>query len=251
MSKIPVILGPTASGKTSLAIQLARKVRGEIISADSRQIYQSLNIGTGKDLKEYGVGEERIPYHLIDILPIGDKFSVAHFQFKAIQSIQTILEKQKLPIICGGTGLYIQALLNNYQFSHLPVFLEKPLEYSYEFKVFGLNPPLANRRENCRNRLIDRIENQGLIQEAEGLLKSGVRHEQLEWLGLEYKWLSLYLKGEIDKKRLVEGLTTAIQQYAKRQMTFFRKMEKEDIYIDWIPDAYSQNEKLEYILEKF
>ncbi len=251
MSNILVILGPTASGKTGLAVQLAHKLNGEVVSVDSRQVYRGLDVGTGKDLNEYQIEGKAIPVHLIDIIDIGEKFSVAHFQFKALSAIDEILQKGKLPILCGGTGLYLQSILKKYQFSHLPDFLNKPLDYDLDFHVFGLNPPLEKRRENCRIRLLDRITNQGLIKEAENLLNNGVSNEELEWLGLEYKWLSLYLKGEISKQRFIEGLTIAIQQYAKRQMTFFRKMEKDGILIHWIPEDLNSSEKLDFISNSF
>lgn len=251
MAKILVLLGPTASGKTALAVKLADQLNGEIISVDSRQIYRGLDIGTGKDLKEYQLIDKNIPYHLIDILEIGEKFSVAHFQFRCYQAITDILQRGKLPILCGGTGLYFSAIIQQYAFSRRPDFLEKPLVYDFEFQLFGLNPALENRRKNCQIRLINRMEKEGLLEEVENLIKNGTSHEDLQWLGLEYKWLSNFLLGQIDYDRLMNGLTVAIQQFAKRQMTYFRKMEKDGIAIDWIPDNFDSNKKIQYILEKF
>ncbi len=244
-----VLLGPTASGKTSLAVALAKAIQAEIISADSRQLYKGLNIGTGKDLHEYSVGNQIISYHLIDTLNIGDSYSVAHFQFEAFQKIQEIESRNHPIIICGGTGLYIESLLKDYTFSQLPPFLDKPIELNRKFIVFGLEPPYEERRNRCRYRLLSRIE-EGLIQEAQNLIESGVSFEQLRWLGLEYKWLADLLEGVINDQEFVEGLTIAIQQYAKRQMTFFRKMEKNGIVIHWIPFSLTQNKRVEWMKNK-
>jgi tRNA dimethylallyltransferase len=245
-----VLLGPTASGKTSLAVSLALEINAEIISADSRQLYKGLNIGTGKDLKEYTIGNQKIPYHLIDSLTIGEPYSVAHFQHDAFQKIQEIESRNHPIIICGGTGLYIESLLKDYTFSQLPPFLEKPIELNRKFIVFGIEPPYEERRKRCKERLLSRIE-EGLIQEAENLINKGVTFEQLRWLGLEYKWLADLLEGKINMEEFIKGLTIAIQQYAKRQMTFFRKMEKNEIVIHWIPFSLSQKERVDWMKNNF
>jgi len=244
-----VLLGPTASGKTALAVALADQLQAEIISADSRQVYKGLDIGTGKDLQEYVINGQKIPYHLIDTHKIGTQYSVAHFQFDAYQKIQEIEKRNHPIIISGGTGLYIESLLKDYTFSKLPPFLEKSIELNRQYIVFGLEPPYEERRLRCKQRLLDRIE-EGLIQEAENLMKQGVSFEQLRWLGLEYKWLADFLEGKINKDELLNGLTIAIQQYAKRQMTFFRKMEKNGIVIHWIPFSLSQKDRVEWMLNK-
>lgn len=250
--KLPliVLLGPTASGKTSLAVALAAELQAEIISADSRQIYRGLDIGTGKDLNEYKINGYDVPYHLIDSHEIGAEYSVAHFQFEAYQKIIEIEGREKPIIICGGTGLYLESILKDYTFSYLPPFLEKSIELNREFIVFGLEPPYNERRERCEKRLLSRVE-EGLIEEAEGLLKKGVTFDQLRWLGLEYKWLADFLEEKINLEEFINGLTIAIQQYAKRQMTFFRKMEKNGIVIHWIPYSLSQFERINWMKNKF
>ena len=251
MNKKPlyVILGPTASGKTALAVALARLIKGEIISADSRQIYRGLNIGTGKDLAEYGQGMEAVRYHVIDILDVGDEYSVAHFQKDAFDAMNTIDALEHTPILCGGTGLYLDAVLNQYAFSKQAPFIPEPLVLDRPTRVFGLNPPLELRRALCENRLMARLET-GLVKEVQDLLAHGVSSDDLIWLGLEYKWLTLLVQEEISYAEFVEKLTVAIQQFAKRQMTFFRKMERSGIDIQWIPFELSLSDKLAWILAR-
>lgn len=244
-----VILGPTASGKTNLAVQLAQRLNGEIISADSRQIYRGLDIGTGKDLREYMVNDCIIQHHLIDILDIGQPYSVAHFKSDAIQAINAAAQKSKWPILCGGTGLYIDALLSNYEFSHTPDFLEENQSLNRPFQVFGLNPPVELRREKCSIRLMQRLE-EGLIKEVEDLLVQGVSAEDLKWLGLEYKWIVNYLEGQYGWDEFKNGLEISIHQFAKRQMTFFRKMERSGIDIQWVPYDLSLQEQLDWLISK-
>jgi len=239
-----VLLGPTASGKTALAVNLATRLNGEIISADSRQIYKGLDIGTGKDLREYG----QVPYHLIDNHRLGDHYSVAHFQKEAVDAIQDVLARGKQPILCGGTGLYIEALLANYSFSHLPDFLEEPVLLDMPYCVFGLNPEIGFRRQRISNRLEERL-NAGLVEEVEDLLAQGASADDFIRLGLEYKWIIEYLRGEITRTRFELGLAVAIHQFAKRQMTFFRKMEKAGIAISWIPDTLDFQGKTDFVLK--
>lgn len=243
-TKVLVLLGPTASGKTALAVALAKLLDGEIISADSRQIYQGMDIGTGKDLHEYG----SVPYHLIDHHQVGDQYSVAHFQKEAVDSIRDITSRGKLPMVCGGTGLYLESLIQQYQFSHVPDFLQEPLQYDLEFQVFGLNPDLENRRARISNRLKQRLAN-GLVEEVQGLLDEGITSEALIWMGLEYKWTLTYIRGIIKRDRFEQGLEVAIHQFAKRQMTFFRKMEKGGIPITWIANTLDFQEKTDFVLK--
>ena len=243
-NKVLVLLGPTASGKTSLAVALANKLDGEIVSADSRQIYQGMDIGTGKDLAEYG----NVPYHLIDNHQIGDVYSVAHFQKEALDAIQEITSRGKLPIVCGGTGLYLESLINQFQFSHMPDFLEESLSYDLDFQVFGLNPALEVRRERISNRLHQRLK-EGLVEEVQALLGHGISQDALTWMGLEYKWAVNFLNGEISRDRFEQGLEVAIHQFAKRQMTYFRKMEKAGIPITWIPDALDFQGKSDFVIK--
>ncbi|MEY4955642.1 MAG: tRNA dimethylallyltransferase [Bacteroidota bacterium] len=243
-NKVLVLLGPTASGKTSLAVALANKLNGEIVSADSRQIYQGMDIGTGKDLAEYG----SVPYHLIDNHQIGDVYSVAHFQKEALDAIQEITFRGKLPIVCGGTGLYLESLINQFQFSRVPDFLVESLTYELDFHVFGLNPALEVRRERISNRLKKRI-NEGLVEEVQALLDQGISMDALIWMGLEYKWAVHYLNGEISEDRFQQGLEVAIHQFAKRQMTYFRKIVKTGIHITWIPDALDFQGKSDFVIK--
>jgi tRNA dimethylallyltransferase len=244
-TRVLVLLGPTASGKTALAVELAKKLKGEIVSADSRQIYRGLDIGTGKDLGEYG----EVPYHLIDNHVVGDPYSVAHFQTEAVDAIQEISQRGKLPILCGGTGLYIESLIQQYQFSRKPDFLTEALEFDFEFDVFGLNPALELRRQRISNRLRSRL-NTGLVEEVEGLLAQGISEDALLWMGLEYKWVVQYLSGEMSRERFEQGLEVAIHQFAKRQMTFFRKMERAGVPIHWIPDSLDFQAQRDFVLKK-
>jgi tRNA dimethylallyltransferase len=247
---ILVVLGPTASGKTELAVALARLIQGEIISADSRQIYRGLTIGTGKDLNVYQNGGVPVNYHLIDILEVGSPYSVAHFQFDALKAIDKIEQIGKQVIVCGGTGLYLDALLQDYEFSRLPDFSNEHLKLNRDFIVFGLNPMPEIRRLRCVNRLADRLNN-GLIEEVEHLILNGINPNDLIRLGLEYKWLVHLVHGDINRDEFQRGLTIAIQQFSKRQMTFFRKMERSGIHIHWIPDELSLESKLAFIQSRF
>ena len=241
--KLIVLLGPTASGKTALAVELACALDGEIISADSRQIYRRLDIGTGKDLKEYRF----ITYHLIDSHEIGEAFSVAHFQKAAFDAINDVFSRGKQPILCGGTGLYIESLLANYQFSHVPHFLTEPLDIQFNYSVFGLNPSTDLRREKISKRFQARLK-EGMLEEVQQLLFDGVHPQELRWMGLEYKWIVNFVEGLISRDEFEKGLESAIHQFAKRQMTYFRKMERAGIEIKWIPDELDFQAKRDFIL---
>ncbi len=247
---IIVVLGPTASGKTELAVALARLIQGEIISADSRQIYRGLTIGTGKDLDIYQNGGALVKHHLIDILNVGEPYSVAHFQFDALKAIEKIEAIEKQVVVCGGTGLYLDALLQDYQFSRGTDFSKEHLKLNRDFIVFGLNPMPEIRRLRCANRLVDRLKI-GLVEEVEQLISDGINPNDLIRLGLEYKWLVHLVQGDIKRAEFEQGLTIAIQQFSKRQMTFFRKMERSGIHIHWIPDELSLAIKLVYIQSRF
>lgn len=279
--KVIVILGPTASGKTKLAINLAEQVKAEIISADSRQIFRGMDIGTGKDLAEY----HAIPYHLINILEPGSKYNLGNFINDFHQAHQCIKDKGKRTILCGGTGLYLQSVIQQNPYALIPAmedfkdsladyteaeltaqlhmyripadfkidystkkrltraieileFLNLHPDYLIEQQriesiVIGLNPPVDIRRERISTRLHQRIE-EGLVQEVEDLLARGLSHEQLQYYGLEYKYASFYLLGQLDYPSFIRKLETEIHRYAKRQMTYFRKMEKDGIKIHWL-----------------
>jgi len=281
-----IILGPTATGKTNLAVQIAKKHNAEIISADSRQVYKHLNIGTGKDLEEYQLNNKKINYHLIDIIDPNENYSVYAFQRDFVQSYKQIIKNNKKCIICGGTGLYIESLLLNYDLSSSPppnLELRKELsqksfddlkEYFNKinkniiknpkidtknriirnieiclnkkvnskqintlpienYKVIGIFPGRQLVRDNITKRLNERFQN-GMIEEVEFLLKTHVNHDRLNYFGLEYRFISRYLNKMYTKDELFEKLNSAIHQFAKKQMTFFRRMEKRNIKIEWI-----------------
>lgn len=276
---IIVILGPTASGKTALAVDLAQTLGAEIISADSRQVYIGMDIGTGKDLEEY----QNIPYHLINIREAGEKYNVADFQKDFWQAYDAIQQRGKPTILCGGTGMYIDAILQNYSHTQVPenkdlrqkltsldlktlqeiaqqenlsanadlsthkralraieiaVYKSENGLHNHTYPtlipfVIGINPPLETRRENIAKRLQQRLQ-QGLIEEVQYLLSTGVPIDTLIYYGLEYKFISHYLQESWTLPTLEEKLCIAIQQYAKRQMTYFRSMERKGLKIHWI-----------------
>ncbi|MFN4083292.1 MAG: tRNA (adenosine(37)-N6)-dimethylallyltransferase MiaA [Bacteroidia bacterium] len=296
LNNLIVVSGPTASGKTKLAANIAYNLGSEIISADSRQVYRNLDIGTGKDLNEYTINKKQIPYHLINVVDANEQYHLAKY-LKDFNEVYFKINKTSIPILCGGTGLYIQSVLQNHQFANVPInnhlrlalgnktldelkdifhefpknaytslvdlstlkrairaieicdflnsneFEFKPSNFNYLF--FALNPSLELRRENIEKRLNQRLKN-GLIEEVENLLKMGVSHDRLQFFGLEYKYLSKYLLNEIFFNELQQHLTIAIQQYAKRQMTFLRKMEKDGIKIIWLNPQNTLHENVEY-----
>ena len=274
------ILGPTASGKTRYAVQLARELDGEILSGDSRQVYRGMDIGTGKDLAEYG----DIPYHLIDIVDAGEKYNIFQYQHDFEHAYRDIVERGKTPILCGGSGLYIEAATCGYHLPDVPPdpalraelellptealiaryeAIRKPhnttdydtrqrliraLEIAlYEeshpvtrtaflprkTKYIGISVSREERNARIDRRLRARLE-EGLIQEVRGLLDRGLSPEDLLYYGLEYKFVTLYLIGALSYDEMVERLQTAIHQFAKRQMTWFRGMERRGITIEWV-----------------
>lgn len=279
--KVIVILGPTASGKTALAVKIAKEIDAEIISADSRQVYRHMDIGTGKDLSEYG----DTPYHLINICDPGEKYHLGQFIEDFQETYQTLLDQKKRIILCGGTGLYIQSVIQGNKYALIPSqkgfkeslyelekdeLLDRLAKYDKPHDLFidlstkkriirgieilewlknnpetlgnnknldsiviGLNPDVTLRREKISKRLDQRI-GEGLILEVEALLESGVSHTELQYYGLEYKYISKYLLGELNYEAFYKKLETEIHRYAKRQMTYFRKMEKDGIIINWL-----------------
>ncbi|MEI6595811.1 MAG: tRNA (adenosine(37)-N6)-dimethylallyltransferase MiaA, partial [Bacteroidota bacterium] len=273
-----IILGATATGKTKLAANLANQLNTEIISADSRQVYRDMNIGTGKDLNEYVINGKQIPYHLIDILAAGSDYNLHLFQRDFFKTYDEIVAKNKIPILCGGTSLYINGVLKGHAHTPIPentklrmsldgmnkkelvdYFIALP-ETPYKSKadtstfprmiraieictweqtntreeneaaknlkpiIFGLDMAVDLKRKRVEERLKQRLEN-GLIEEVRELLVNGVSKEKLIFYGLEYKFVVMYLKKKITLDEMTKQLTIAIQQFAKQQMTFFRKME--------------------------
>lgn len=283
------IIGPTASGKTGKAVALANAINGEIISGDSRQVYKGMDLGTGKDLDEYGA----IPYHLIDICPAGSKYSLYSFLKDARAALNDIEARGKRPIVCGGTGMYVEALINGTSLPEVPENKElrerlsemplseltsilasmktlhnttdidtakraiRAIEIQTYYNDHGIDPlavnPLAKMsgdrrdflvigididREERRKRITSRLESRlasGMIEEVKGLLDSGVQAENLIYYGLEYKYLTLHVLGELTYKEMFEQLEIAIHQFAKRQMTWFRGMERRGTKIHWLP----------------
>jgi len=283
-----VVTGPTATGKTKVAVDIASIYNGEIISADSRQIYKGMDIGTGKDLKEYCVNDKKISYHLIDILNPEENYSVYQFQRDFLSSYNQIKNRKNLPILCGGTGLYIESILLKYRLQNAPgpnqdlraslnqksteellgIFQNiSPEKYQYPSKkdtknriirsieiemdkttdkpdiftnqnldnylVLGIKQERQDNRDLIKKRLIERLD-EGLINEVENLINKGLDISRLDYFGLEYKFVGLYLKNELTKEDLIEKLHIAICQFAKRQMSWFRRMEKRGINIQWV-----------------
>lgn len=293
------VLGPTASGKTPFAAALAERLDTEIISADSRQIYRSMDIGTGKDLKDYVINGKQIPYHLIDICNPGYKYNVFEYQHDFFPAYESIRQKGKLPILCGGTGMYIEAVLKGYKLLDVPqnpelreslknkslpelenilasykVLHNKTdvdsaqrairaieIEEYYKNKAPGINEydPINSliigididrelRREKISRRLRTRLD-EGMVNEVRAIINSGVKPDDLIYYGLEYKFLTLYITGELTFDEMVSQLEIAIHQFAKRQMTWFRGMERRGCTIHWIDATLPTEEKIEHTLD--
>lgn len=239
------ILGPTATGKTHVAVRLAAEINGEIVSGDSRQIYRRMDIGTGKDISEYTYQGQPIPYYLIDIEEPGVKYNVWRFQQAAYEAIDTIRSHQRPVVLCGGSGMYIEAVLRGYGFENDTMVDERK---SVPSVIFGLHGERDLIRTRITQRLKARLE-EGMIDEIQGLLQEGVSADSLLRYGLEYKFVTLYLQGEIDYNTMFEKLNTAIHQFSKRQMTWFRRMERMGMNIHWIDVALSDDEKMAAIYE--
>jgi tRNA dimethylallyltransferase len=294
MNKLITIIGPTASGKTVLAAQLAFEISGEIMSGDSRQVYKSMDIGTGKDLKDYTVNGNNIPYYIVDVVDAGSKYNVYEFQKDFIASYNTIIDKNKQPILCGGTGMYIEAALKGYSLIHVPsddafrascdtktdeILIEelksfKKLhnqtdidtrrriiraleiehyyannpEITFEYPQFtpiiiGVSIDVETRRNRIDIRLQQRLK-EGMVDEIKALIDRGVPTETLVYYGLEYKFLTLYLTNQMSYNDMVSQLNIAIHQFAKRQMTWFRGMERRGMKIHWIDGMKPMDERV-------
>ncbi len=303
MRQLITILGPTACGKTAVATQLAARLMGEIISADSRQVFRGMDIGTGKDLGDYQVNGQAIPYHLIDIADTGTKYSVFEFQRDFLRAYEDIRSRQRQPILCGGTGLYIESVLRAYKLVEVPVnpqlreqlegksldeltvllagykrlhnttdvdtarrairaieieeyYREHHIDETQPFPALssltiGLNIPREVRRERISRRLHKRLEEENMVDEVRRLLDNGVKEEALISYGLEYRYLTLYLTGQLSYDEMLRQLEIAIHQFAKRQMTYFRGMERRGVTIHWIDATRSKEEIVEEIKELF
>lgn len=292
------ILGPTASGKTQLAASVAKSIDGEIISADSRQVYRGMNLGTGKDYHDYTVDNVTIPYHLIDIVDAGTKYNVYEFQKDFFRTYNEIHQRNKQPILCGGSGLYIESVLKEYRLIAVPdnqkfrdelssktddelitllSSFKKPhnqtdtsnrkrliraieIEDYYDKNDVDQSPlPKINNiifgvrysRNNERNRITCRLKQRlkdGMLDEVKALLDSGINPDDLIYYGLEYKYLTQHIIGEISWDEMFNKLNIAIAQFSKRQMTWFRRMERNGLNINWIQGSIPLAEKVDIIL---
>lgn len=292
------ILGPTASGKTPLAAALADRLSTEIISGDSRQVYRRMDLGTGKDLADYTVEGRQVPYHLIDIVEPGYKYNVFEYQRDFLKAYEEIVAKGKLPILCGGTGMYIESVLKGYRLLPVPenpelraslegksleeltrilegykklhnstdvdtakrairaieieeYYKQQPPEYrefpSLKSLIIGVDIDRELRREKITRRLKQRLD-EGMVDEVRGLLNEGIPAENLIYYGLEYKFLTQYAIGELTYEEMFLQLETAIHQFAKRQMTWFRGMERRGFTIHWLDATLPMEEKTEQII---
>lgn len=292
------IIGPTASGKTAFAAALAARLDTEIISGDSRQVYRSMDLGTGKDLADYMVDGKQIPYHLIDICNPGDKYNVFEYQHDFHKAFEEIRKKRKLPILCGGTGMYIESVLRGFKLLDVPqnpalreslkgkslAELEQILasykvlhnktdvdsaqrairaieiEEFYKTEapdkreyapinslIIGVDIDRDLRREKISKRLRARLD-EGMVDEVRAILATGVKPEDLIYYGLEYKFLTLYIIGQLTYDEMVSQLEIAIHQFAKRQMTWFRGMERRGLHIHWLDATLPTDEKINNVL---
>ena len=221
------VLGPTASGKTRYAVSLARRLGAEIISADSRQVYRGMDIGTGKDLSEYG----DVPYHLIDIQPAGARYNVYEYQKDFVKAYQDIRSRGRVPLLCGGTGLYIEAATCGYDFDKRYPTVDPSL---FPHSTFYIGTLVDRETRNARiDARLDARLAEGLVDEVRGLLDAGVPAETLIYYGLEYKFVTQHVLGILSYDEMRTLLGNAIHQFAKRQMTWFRGMERDGLVIHW------------------
>ena len=292
------ILGPTACGKTSLAVALAHRLQTAVISADSRQVYRSMDLGTGKDLGEYMYQGSEVPYRLIDIVDAGYKYNVFEYQRDFLKAFEELRAQGQLPVMCGGTGMYLESVLRGYRLVEVPVnkelreaLADKSLEElttmlsgykqlhnttdvdtckrairAIEIEEYYLHVDVAERefpsltslvigvdidrelrRQKISKRLRQRLD-EGMVDEVRQLLDSGIPSEDLIYYGLEYKYLTQYVIGEMEYDDMVRQLEIAIHQFAKRQMTWFRGMERRGIHIHWLDATRSMDEKVEEII---
>lgn len=293
------ILGPTASGKTAFATALANRMNSEIISADSRQLYRGMDLGTGKDLNEYIVEGQQIPYHLIDIVDAGYKYNVFEYQHDFLETYTSIKERGKLPILCGGTGMYLESVLKGYKLLPVPenhelrarlegksleeltamlqtykklhnttdvdtpkrairaieieeYYQHTPVEErtfpTINSLIIGIDIDRELRRKKITQRLTQRLD-EGMLDEVRNLLKQGIAPEDLIYYGLEYKYLTLHAIGKLSFQEMFNQLEIAIHQFAKRQMTWFRGMERRGFTIHWLNASLPTEEKIKKVMD--
>lgn len=293
------IIGATATGKTRLAVALSFEINGEIISADSRQVYRGMDIGTGKDLNEFSINGEKINYHLIDIANPGEEYNVFRYKSDFDIAYSNIIKNKKNPILCGGSGLYVETALGLNNFQEVPINNQlrtdlesksmeelvgilknyKPLHNTTDstdkerciraieielfkvinspkretnlvkdFLIFGIKYPRTILRSRITDRLNNRLQN-GMIEEVSNLIKSGVSENMLKFYGLEYKYITLYIEGQMSYNEMFEKLNISIHQFAKRQETWWRRMEKKGIQINWIEGELDEKTKLDMMME--
>lgn len=294
-----VVTGPTASGKTSLAVAVAKQTGGEIISADSRQVYRGMDIGTGKDYEDYLIDGVKIAHHLTDIAVPGYKYNVFEYQRDFLEVYKDLKKREVFPVVCGGSGMYADSIISGYKMFEVPPdsglrarLAKKSMEElkeilstykslhnitdldnkkrvirAIEIEHFSKNMSVRNsgfpqlnslvvgvsldrdiRRKRISERLHKRLES-GMIDEVKDLIGKGIRHETLIYYGLEYKYITLYLMGKISRDEMIRELEIAIHQFAKRQMTWFRGMERRGIKINWIDGLLPMEEKVEKVME--
>lgn len=296
-----VVTGATASGKTALAAEVAYRLEGEVVSADSRQVYRGMDIGTGKDYCDYIVNGVHVPFHLIDITDAGTKYNLFEYQQDFRKAFEDIVSRDMLPVVCGGSGMYVESVLRGYQLVQVPVNndLRRKLSAKTHDQMKELlisYGPLHNRsdldnvnrtiraieiaehtkqsgaagfdwpdirplvvtvrysREERRRRISVRLRNrlhEGMIEEIESLLKRGITPDDLVWYGLEYKFITLYLIGELTFDEMFSRLESAIHQFAKRQMTWFRGMERRGVEINWIEGNIPFEKQVEIVTNLF
>lgn len=297
-TELIVILGPTATGKTRVAARLAGRLGSCVISADSRQVYRGMDIGTGKDLGDYVIEGKQVPYYMIDIAEPGTRYNLFEYQRDFHSVFAAVSHPQRIPVLCGGSGLYIESIVRNYGLREVPQDeemrkelrtkslselkeilatyitlhnttdvdtvnrairaieiaryqqLNRHLSAPYpdiQTLVFGIDCERNVRRDRITQRLLHRME-EGMVEEVEGLLAKGVTHDDLVFYGLEYKFVSEFMRGLLTRDEFVQKLETAIHQFAKRQMTYFRSMERKGVVIHWLPRVLSDGEMVDQIL---